>query len=201
MIVESGLSCGFCKKTLPPVDSEGNREIQSCPHCGSFYRVDVFPAFIGSPEEDDEQRDLSRIDDSHKQGMGKASCYFHVNNRAVTPCSHCGRFLCSLCRIPVGNELICPKCIGEGVDGLNSNNSCIQYDSIALWLAILPVLFFLWPALIGAPASLFITVRYFNKPCSYLPRTKARFILAALLSAVELTFILLIVFAIVGGMV
>jgi hypothetical protein len=63
-----------------------------------------------------------------------------------------------------------------------------MYDNMALALATLPALL-IWPALIGAPWSLFLVVTRWNAPSSVVPRTKIRFILAALFAVAELGFL------------
>jgi hypothetical protein len=59
------------------------------------------------------------------------------------------------------------------------------YDSIALWLAILPVLS-IWGTILSAPATLFIVFRFWNRPTSILGRTRIRFVFAGLLALAQI---------------
>jgi hypothetical protein len=60
-----------------------------------------------------------------------------------------------------------------------------MYDSIALALATLPALLF-WPVVFTAPAALYVVVRRWREPGSLVPRTKVRFVLAALFALAEI---------------
>ena len=68
-----------------------------------------------------------------------------------------------------------------------------MYDNMALALATLPFVL-IWPAFIGAPWALFIVVTRWNAPSSVVPRTKIRFILAALFAVAELGFLVFIIY-------
>ena len=68
-------------------------------------------------------------------------------------------------------------------------------DTIALALATFPALL-IWPAIIGAPAALYVVIRRWRAPLSILPRTRIRFYLAALFALAELVGIGLLIWAI-----
>jgi hypothetical protein len=60
-----------------------------------------------------------------------------------------------------------------------------MYDSIALSLAILPVI--IWPVtLFTAPAAIFYAIRHWKSPTSILPRTKIRHVFAILIGTLML---------------
>ncbi|HUN56050.1 MAG TPA: hypothetical protein VMU29_12940 [Smithella sp.] len=59
------------------------------------------------------------------------------------------------------------------------------YDSIALYIAILPLLIF-WITIITAPVSIYVAIRYWKAPGSIIPRTKARFIAAMVISGFQI---------------
>jgi hypothetical protein len=64
-------------------------------------------------------------------------------------------------------------------------NQRTLYDGIALTLAVLPIL--MWPlTFITAPASLFIVVRHWRSPLSVVPRTRVRYVLAALFAVAQI---------------
>jgi hypothetical protein len=56
---------------------------------------------------------------------------------------------------------------------------------MALVLAVVPA-FLIWPTIITAPMSLYVSARYWRKPSSLLPRTKIRFYLAVLVAVLQI---------------
>ena len=68
-----------------------------------------------------------------------------------------------------------------------------MYDTIALILATFPAVLF-WPAFVGAPWALFLVFRRWNAAGSVVPRTKIRFLLAALFALAELSFLVFIIY-------
>jgi hypothetical protein len=42
---------------------------------------------------------------------GEAACFFHGEKRAERSCERCGRFICALCDMPLGDKHVCPKCL------------------------------------------------------------------------------------------
>lgn len=119
----------------------------------------------------------------------EASCFYHPESRAVTPCEECGRFLCSLCDLEIDKKHFCPRCFQAGLAGQRLENIETRrtlYDSMALALATLPALL-IWPPIFCAPWALFLVIRRWNAPLSILPRTRIRFYLAGLFALAELT--------------
>lgn len=120
---------------------------------------------------------------------GESSCFFHPQKKAVVPCGGCGRFLCALCDCQLGKEHLCPACLETGktkgkISALEHRRT--RYDSIALTLAVLPMLP-VFPTLITAPMVLFVVIRYWNKPRSFAPVSRARLILASMLAVLQIT--------------
>jgi hypothetical protein len=119
----------------------------------------------------------------------EASCFYHAQNRAVSPCEQCGRFLCRLCEIPLGTRTVCPTCFASSarenkIQDLDHKRT--MYDSIALLLSTLPGLL-VWPAMFCSPAALYFVIRYWRAPSSLVPRTRIRYYLATLCALAELT--------------
>lgn len=118
----------------------------------------------------------------------EASCFYHPAKRAAIVCQTCGRFLCSLCDIELAGEHLCSNCIEAGkrkatLNTIEKNRTL--YDEMALAVSTLPILF--WPAtLLTAPGTLFIVVRYWKKPLSIIPRTKTKYILAAIFASLQI---------------
>jgi hypothetical protein len=126
----------------------------------------------------------------------EASCFYHAQKKAVVACSHCGRFLCSLCDVELEGAHYCPPCIesaGKKRRMESLENRRILYDDVALSLAILPMLFFYFTVL-TAPIALYISIRYWNAPSSLIPRSKIRFIIAICLSVLQIAGWILIVY-------
>ena len=120
--------------------------------------------------------------------QGEASCFYHPSKKAATLCGACGRFLCTLCDTELAGRRLCPTCIEQGrvkeeIEQLVSHRTL--YDSLALSLSILPMLFFPL-TVITAPIAIFVALKYWKKPGSILPRTRFRFVLAILIALAQL---------------
>ena len=83
---------------------------------------------------------------------------------------------------------LCPVCLESGSKKgkLSSlENHRILYDSAALSLAIVPILF--WPLTVfTGPMAVFMGIRYWNAPSSILPRTKIRLVLAIIIGLIQI---------------
>jgi uncharacterized paraquat-inducible protein A len=176
----NAIACAAC--SLPVPRELWNRaEGARCPGCGRLLRVVVFPAIANYA--------LGALP-SALQGESEASCFYHPRCRAVVPCGQCGRFLCALCDLEVDGRHVCPRCFEKTE---NAEPQRTMYDSMALAVSTFPMLLF-WPALIGAPWALFLVVRRWNAPSSIVPRTKIRFVLAALFALAEIGFFIFVIY-------
>jgi uncharacterized paraquat-inducible protein A len=149
----------------------------ACPSCEAMIRVRVFPALTRPTVPSVATPILVE---------GESSCFYHPQKRAVVACESCGRFLCGLCDIELGDKHQCPSCLSTAgrTTKVALEKKRTLYDGIALALAIYPIL--LWPlTLLTAPASLYITIRHWRTPLSIFPRTKIRFVLAFLLAGAQ----------------
>ena len=121
------------------------------------------------------------------QGEGQASCFFHANSLAVVSCEECGRFLCGLCDLDLAGRHVCPTCLQQGISQqkvTTFENGRTLYDGIVLALAIGPII--MWPfTIITAPLSVVLSIWFWRRPGSLLPRTKIRFILAILIGLAQ----------------
>ena len=156
---------------------------QSCRKCETLQQVEVFPALFREnvPGQSGEAILIE----------GESSCFYHPEKRAALPCQNCGRFVCALCDCELHGQHFCPACLEVGrTKGKikNLENHRMLYDTIALALAVLPIitLFFWFATVITAPAAFFTAIWYWNTPTSIVRRTKVRYILAILLSVVEM---------------
>jgi hypothetical protein len=184
--------CPGCSRHLPP-DYENADEFAPCPNCETRVRVVAFPA-------------LRRIETAPALAAtieaNDASCFYHPAKQAVIACETCGRFLCALCDIEVGETHRCPSCLESGkrkgtLEVMQSRR--VLYDGLALSLAIMPLLF--WPlTIVTAPAAVFLVIRHWGTPLSILPRTRIRFLLAGLVALAQIGgWVALIYFLIARG--
>jgi len=171
--------CPKCQTRL--LDGVFNRaELEPCPNCAAPLQIEVFPAFF---------RKITPGPPAQAVMLeGESSCFFHPQKKAVVPCGGCGRFLCALCDCEFAGEHFCPACLETGkskgrIKALD--NSRTRYDSIALALALLPVLIFYF-TLITAPMTLFVAIRYWKAPRSVVRRTRIRFSIALLIALVQI---------------
>lgn len=179
------IACAVCATPVPREfwNREGGLR---CSGCGNTVRVSVFPAVY---------RSLAGAAPEALQVETEASCFYHPQSRAAKVCEECGRFLCALCDLEIEGRHICPRCFEAGVSAHKIETAeprRVMYDNVALALATLPFLL-IWPAIIGAPWSLFIVIRHWNSPASVVPRTKIRFLLAALFALAQIAFIIFVI--------
>ena len=172
------LVCGKCNAAIPSED--WNREHAFCAACRSPLAALAFPALVSEPAHVSSGETLMEA--------GEASCFYHPHKRAAVPCDQCGRFLCSLCRVEFLGQNWCPSCVETRrqkgkLSHLDAHR--ILYDNMTLALAILPTLL-IWPTIITAPITLYMTARYWRAPSSLLPRTKVRFVIAAAIAALQI---------------
>ena len=178
----NAIACALCSYPVP-TESWNREEGFRCSGCAQNVRALVFPAVhnTGSGESP-----------AALQGETEASCFYHPSSRAAQVCQDCGRFLCHLCDLEIDGRHICPRCLDRADVFVPSRQ---MYDTIALAISTFPVLLF-WPAIVGAPWALVLVFRRWNAPSSLVPRTKVRFILAALFALAEIGFGVFVIYAI-----
>jgi hypothetical protein len=177
----TSLSCPRCSETLPVSRAESRRTFE-CPACHAEVEAFIFPAFQDDP--------ATRLQIEVAQGS-EAVCFFHPRYRALTPCDHCGRFLCRLCAIDVGKRKLCAECLAQ-LRSQKSETGLVQhaalFDNTALFLVIAPTvtiaLAFL--TIISAPAALFLSIYYWPRQWTLLHRSPLRFGVAGMLSVLVL---------------
>lgn len=177
--------CPSCHGALPSWLIRSNRTDTFCSSCYAALKVEVFPAFLRSPDV--------IVSDSLNLNDGEACCYEHATKRAVQVCGRCGRFVCALCEVEMQGEVWCPACLPldkpqAAVQTLETQRTL--YDSIALALATWPLLTFYFAFLVS-PAVIYVVVRYWKRPSSLIPRSKWRFIAASIIAGGELVLLAL----------
>jgi hypothetical protein len=179
------IACAVCSTPVPR--EYWNRQAGvRCSGCGNPVHVSVFPAIL---------RVTAAAAPQSLEVETEASCFYHPQSRAARVCDECGRFLCTLCDLEIEGRHICPRCFESGVSTHKIETAeprRVMYDTVALALATLPFLM-IWPAIIGAPWSLFVVVRHWNSPASVVPRTKIRFILATVFALAQIGFLIFVI--------
>jgi hypothetical protein len=155
-------------------------QLSPCPACGMPLQVEVFPALFRriNPGQSGE---IIMVD-------GESSCFYHPQKKAILPCQGCGRFLCALCDCELNGQHFCPACLETGktkgkIKSLENRRTL--YDSIALSLAVYPLLIFYF-TLVTAPVALFVAIRYWNAPRSIIRRTRVRYVVAIVLASMQI---------------
>lgn len=162
--------------------------------CGRKLRVEAFPALTRPPERPPEEQSALE---------GEASCFYHPAKTAAAVCSGCGRFICALCEVDLGEGSLCPSCVASGKRKKNIRAlevSRKNYGKYALAFAIIPAFTIVF-SLIGAPISLFICIRYWNAPRSLVRPSRAPMIVAAILSVIELVVMGLLIAGLSTGII
>lgn len=185
------LSCTKCWALLD-TSTVSSAAVLRCPACASAIEVIAFPALFRGGQVS-RSVELSASEDL-------ASCFYHTTKRASVACTRCGKFLCALCSLEVSSEVWCPACLSHGaaekrVAALETRRTL--WDTVALGCAVLPTIFFVffyfW--IFTAPATIFLSIRYWSRPSSIIPRTKVRFIVAMLIALLQLTALAFLVYS------
>lgn len=175
----ASLACPKCKAPLPE-SSFNTGALVPCVHCSTPLQVDIFPAFHRKTESSSAGEAVIE--------EGESSCFYHPQKKAVQPCDNCGRFLCALCDCVLHGHHFCPACLEAGGKSgkiKNLQNERMLYDSLALALALLPILFF-YVTFMTAPAALYLAIKHWNTPRSIVHGTRVRLVLAMILSTLQI---------------
>ena len=173
----NSVRCPKCLQPLP-LDLLSAGGASACPSCRTGLEVLVFPAI---------HRQIGRGTAGETALIAdETTCFFHSEKKAAAVCDTCGRFLCTLCDVPVGGVHLCPKCVeaGRTKNTLTTFESYrTSYPSLALTFAFLPMVI-CWPVtLVTAPATVFLVVVGWRKPPSVTGRRRRGALIAALLMA------------------
>ena len=177
--MNSLVQCPKCRATL--LEGIFNQpELLPCPACNVPLQVEIFPSLFRkiTPGQSGEALMVE----------GESSCFFHPQKKALLPCDSCGRFLCALCDCQLNGQHFCPTCLetGKTKGKIKSlENQRTLYDSIALSLAVYPLLIFYF-TLITAPMTLFVAIRFWRSPLSIVRPGKIRFVVAIILALLQI---------------
>jgi uncharacterized paraquat-inducible protein A len=168
--------CSKCQHPQP-LELLATGEPFSCPRCRAELRVSVFPAI---------HRQIGPGTAAEKAVLdGETTCFFHADKKAAVVCDGCGRFLCSLCDVPLAGQHLCPKCVEAGREKktlTTLETYRTSYPSLALTFAFLPLL--IWPfTFLTAPLTIFLVIYGWRKPPSLTGRKRRFASIIALLFA------------------
>jgi hypothetical protein len=171
-----------CPRCHAPVaeDLLNRPEPAPCPVCAAELQVEIFPALFRSSAPGREGEVLLM--------EGESSCFYHPEKKAVRPCDACGRFVCALCDCDLRGAHYCPACVEAGATRgriKNLETRRVQYDSVALGVAIIPIIT-VYFTIFTAPVALFIAIRYWNKPRSLVRRTRLTGVAAIILALAQM---------------
>jgi hypothetical protein len=136
------ISCGKCSQRLP--DDAIGKGRRDCPLCSTTNETIVFPALFRQAEA--VRPDQLAIDDE------EAACFYHADKKASIYCDVCGRFLCELCRVDLGNQCVCPSCIhgnskNQRIDKLGNRRPLRHRMALLSTLIGFPLFMLLIPAI------------------------------------------------------
>lgn len=179
MIMNPEIACPKCRTIL--LEGVFNQpDFAACPSCNSQLRIEVFPALFRKIAPGQAAQAVMI--------EGESGCYFHPLKKAVQPCAACGRFLCALCDCEFSGEHFCPACLESGkskgkIKALE--NTRMRYDTLALGLAVLPLLIFYF-TIITAPMALFIAIRHWKTPRSIVKPSRWRLVVAIVIALAQI---------------
>jgi hypothetical protein len=183
------LTCPHCSGPLP-IDLFTAGRVGRCPACHSQVEAYIFPEFHKAAYARSE---------IHLAQEHEAVCYFHSRYRAKNPCDNCGRFLCEICAINVGNRGLCAECLSQLRKQRNETGLVLYaplFDNVSLFLVTAPVItiFFWFLTILSAPVSLFLSFYYWPRQWNLLPRSRTRFVLAILFSLILIGLWVLVIY-------
>ncbi|HWM90866.1 MAG TPA: hypothetical protein VN493_08875 [Thermoanaerobaculia bacterium] len=142
-----------------------------CPRCGAYVDLDRLGAgeqrcascgrlFLATPFRPPEVR--VRVGSVAEAGPeGAVPCARHPGNAAVGNCTRCGVFMCTLCKIDIEGQELCPGCFdrlsAEGVL-VTANTRIRDFRGMALSLGVLGLLVSCF-GLITGPLTLYFVAQ------------------------------------------
>ncbi len=185
----NSLPCSKCRTVLDVSDMAwGNTSTFPCPSCSTETAMTVFPTVASNPLEGLQAETVIFEEE--------AGCFYHTDNKAVSACESCGRYLCSLCDINFSGQHVCAKCLETSKKkGKNKKivRSYVLYDEMAVKLSVYSLLPFLWfAAPIMAAAALYLSIRYWKEPCGIIPKSRTRLLIAGILALLEIIAMILL---------
>ena len=144
--------------------------------------IRLFPALIRSKEVIKQESVLEE---------GQSTCFFHPKVSATAICVVSGRMICDLCTTEFEGKTVSFEALQTLVGNKGSSkrsNVLTNWDSIALALAVLPMLMWFF-TIITAPVALGICIfKWRHGPTGVFRRRRWRYIIAGLLAFAQIVF-------------
>lgn len=157
--------CARCSMPLPKWELRNGAA--ACTACGAPNTVHLYPAALA----------LAPAVQSAPALEGEAACFDHPGKRAIAACRHCGRFVCGLCAVELGDGVSCPSCLANPpapAREADPGSARMLYDTWALFLPFL--LLAIWPfTILSAPAVIALALMKWKAPLSLVRRNRWRF--------------------------
>ena len=156
-------------------------------YAGVDHFVHLFPAVVRPSESVNAEAILEE---------GQASCFFHEESTATAICDVSGRMICDLCKTEWNGRTISIDALQSLMkEGKSSESvkSCTMWDTIALSLVLIPLLFS--PLLVvTAPIALGICLlKWRAGPTGILRRSRWRYVVAALIALLEIGVVVMMI--------
>jgi hypothetical protein len=180
MATVSPLACTHCGAPLPE-GVPGQAVLTECPVCRAKHEVVLFPAFHRAPAPGAAPQAIL--------AAGEAACFYHAEKRAVVPCDACGRFLCALCDVKLGEQHFCPACLQSGREASHLapvERGRVRYDQIVWSLVVVPVPLCFLMSPLTATGALGLALWKWKAPPSLVVNTRARLVTGMLLAVLEI---------------
>jgi hypothetical protein len=186
------IACPACSRSLDPKLYNSYSAYEECNGCGAKITVRAFPALYRI-QEAGTVGEQAQLDD--------AACFYHADKKAERLCDSCGRFLCKLCALPLGDEVLCASCLENrrkkpDVHAFKARQ--MRYDKLAIGMAILPMLYF-FLTFLTAPATFFIVLFFWKKKPAFAPGYKPRMVLALIIALLQIFGWIIGITAIIKG--
>lgn len=171
------VTCPKCRAVLPDelLQKSSVSEQSSCPACRAPVHAWEFPR-LRSGDISNEETGLNNVSEE-----GDAVCHFYPELKAETVCDECGCFMSSKASVTWGARVLCLPCLHQLREKKGNDEFLAKrtlYDNTALGLVL-----FLSPlSLFTAPMALYYLIRYRNSSRGLVPRGRARWVLAMILS-------------------
>ena len=174
MPVSAVAACPRCQSAFPGALCNTPTPVR-CPACEATVLIELYPAYfqtsaVGAMAEPVLEEGIS-------------SCFYHEGKKAVTHCGACGRFVCALCDLDMGDRHVCPQCLQaaprKGAPP-SVDNSRTLFDGMALQLALLSIVPMLH--LMTAPGAICLGIFSFFRPPSLVGHTKILAVVAIVLA-------------------
>ena len=190
------LACPNCQSAIHLESLQPLAEVP-CPQCNRRLTVARFPQFF--LEKSPTLRPEKRVADDD------AACFFHPENRATLSCEKCGRFICSVCDLPLGAEHLCPACLTSGLADAKLPQLVTKrfiWSKVALALGFLPLFFgplFFPLFIVTGSLCFYLAIASFRRPGSLTSkRPTITASIAILLAIIQLTVWAMMILGIFG---